>query len=107
MALIAWAASLAGRHFDSFPHDQHTSQQTLFAIDALPPEHPSVALFPKRQKGAVAFSNADGSMISLSSPKKVLAYFSGLLEEDLSMRLTNGTRNKLKRLAERWDSVTE
>ncbi len=105
VALIAWAASLTWRQFGKGSQDQHASQQGLFAVDVPAPEHPSVALFLKRQSGAAAFSNADGSLVSLSSPKKVLAYFSDSLEEDLSMRLTNGTQNKLRRLAERWESV--
>jgi hypothetical protein len=107
VALIAWAASMASRQFEKISSHQHASQQGAFAIDALTPDHPSVALFLKRQSGVAAFSNADGSLVTLSSPKKVLAYFSDSLEEDLSMRLTNGTRNKLRKLAERWESVTD
>lgn len=106
VALVAWAASMAGRQFEKGSQVQHASQQGSFAIDALTPEHPSLVLFLKRQSGVAAFSNVDGSLVSLSSPTKVLAYFSDSLEEDLSMRLTNGTRNKLRRLAERWESVT-
>ena len=106
VALIAWAASLTERQFERGSREQQESQQNWFAIDALAPDHPSIALFLKRQSGVPAFSDPDGSLVSLSSPKKLLAYFADTLEEDLSMRLTNGTRNKLRRLAERWESVT-
>ena len=106
VALIAWAVSITGRQFGKGSDDQRCSQPGSFAIDALEPEHPSMALFLNRQSLAPAFSQADGSLVSLSSPKRLLAYFSDSLEEDLSMRLTDGTRNKLRRLAERWESVT-
>jgi hypothetical protein len=106
VALIAWAASMALKQYQKEAQDQNSSQQNLFAIDTPAPEDPSVALFLKRQSGSPAFSNPDGSLVSLSSPKNLLAYFSESLDEDLSMRLTNGTRNKLTRLAERWDVTT-
>jgi hypothetical protein len=106
VALIAWAASMTVTKMGTGPRDQQESEQGLFAVDTLTPEHPAVSRFLKRQGGVAAFSNADGSLVSLSSPKRVLAYFSDSLEEDLSMRLTNGTRNKLRRLAARWESVT-
>jgi hypothetical protein len=107
VALIAWAASMTVTRLGKDPTDQQESEPGLFAIDALDPEHPSVSRFLKRQGGVAAFSNADGSLISLSSPTRLLAYFSDSLMENLSMRLTNGTRNKLRRLAERWESVTK
>ena len=106
VALIAWAVSMTGRHFEKGSQDQSASLPGSFAIDALAPEHPSITLFVQKQSGIPAFSGLDGSLISLSSPKKLLAYFADSLEEDLSMRLTNGTRNKLKRLAERWEYTT-
>jgi hypothetical protein len=107
VALIAWVASIAVKQLDKGARDQQSSQQTSFALDAVAPDHPSVALFLKRQSAQPAFSDSDGSLVAISSPKKVLAYFSDSLEEDLSMRLTNGARNKLKRLAERWEAVTD
>ena len=105
VALIAWAVSMTQRQFHKGSHDQPGTEQDLLAIDALAPDHPSISRFLKRQSGVAAFSNADGSLVSLSSPRKVLAYFSTSLEDDLSMRITNGTRNKLRRLAARWESV--
>ncbi len=104
VALIAWAVSITRKQLGK--NDQRYSQEGTFAIDVLAPEHPSMALFLKRQSRAPAFSGANGSLVSLSSPKTLLAYFSGSLEEDLSMRLTYGTRNKLSRLLARWESLT-
>lgn len=104
VALIAWAVSMT-RQFQKGLHDQPGTEQDLVAIDTLVPDHPSISRFLKRQGGVAAFSKADGSLVSLSSPRKVLAYFSTSLEDDLSMRLTDGTRNKLRRLAARWESV--
>jgi hypothetical protein len=106
VALIVWAASMAGRQFEKRSLDQHVCAQASFAIDNLSPDHPSITHFLQRQGGVAAFSKADGSLVPLCSPKKVLAFFTDSLEEDLSMRLTNGTRNKLKRLAQRWESAT-
>lgn len=106
VALIAWTASMAWKQFEKVSQHQRISQQTTFAIDTLTPEHPSIALFLKRQSGVAAFSSADGSLVALSSPKKVLAYFTETLEGDLSMRFTSGTRNKLRKLAERWGGTT-
>lgn len=105
VAVIAWVASMAHKQFAKGSPDLDSSAEASFAIDALAPENRSVALFLKRQSGMPAFSNRDGSLVSLSCPKKVLAYFADSLQEDLSMRLTNGIRNKLKRLHERWEPI--
>lgn len=107
VALITWAASIAGRQFEKATQDLQMAQRSFFAIDVVAPEHPSIALFLERRSGVPAFSNLDGSPVLLSSPKKLLAYFSNSLEEDLSLCLTSGIRNKLRRLAERWESVTD
>ena len=105
VAVIAWVVSMAQKQCGKGSLDLDSSTQASFAIDVLAPENPSVALFLKRQSGVPAFSNPDGSLVSLSSPRNVLGYFADSLEEDLSMRLTNGIRNKLKRLVERWEPV--
>lgn len=104
-ALIVWAVSMTQRHFRKGSQDQPRTERDLVAIDALTPDHPSISRFLKRQSGVAAFSNPDGSLVSLSSPRKVLAFFSNSLENDLSTRLMSGTRSELRRLTARWESV--
>lgn len=79
-----------------------TAGGQFFAIDDLPPEHPSIVGYLKHREGLPMFTKLDGSMVSLEVPGKVLAHCIEIVEENSNLRFTAGIQCKLVRLAERW-----
>lgn len=105
VALVSWANSMANAGA-RFSMNEVTERATgvPFAIDALHPEHPSISQYLKYRHGLPMFSKPDGTMVSLEVPTNILRYCIDVLEENLTMRFTAGIRNKLERLAERWEA---
>lgn len=103
VALISWAHRMANAEMQLKTTDlaAQASGQS-FAIDDLPPEHPSIVRYLKHREGSPMFSKPDGSMVSLEVPEKVLAHCIDLLEENSTLRFTAGIQSKLVRLAKRW-----
>jgi len=103
VALIAWANRMANAEMHLATTDlAATAGGQFFAIDDLPPEHPSIVRYLKHREGLPMFTKLDGSMVSLEVPGKVLAHCIDLLEEDSKLRFTAGIQSKLVKLAERW-----
>lgn len=73
-----------------------------FAIDNLPPDHPSIVRYLKYREGLPMLSKPDGSMVSLEVPETVLTHCIDFIDEDSTMRFTVGIQSKLVSLAERW-----
>lgn len=99
--IITWITSTARATTDvSVPSGQTDS---AFAIDALPPEHPMIQNYLSSRAGEPMLSRKDGTMAPLKKPGNVLAHALDVLDADMSMRFTHGIRNKLARLAQRWN----
>lgn len=103
VALITWTNSMAYAEMQLTSSNlSATKGSGPFAIDDLPPEHPSIVRYLKYREGLPMFSKPDGSMVSLEVPEQVLRHCIDLIEEDSTMRFTAGIQSKLVRLAERW-----
>jgi hypothetical protein len=100
-ALIAWATSMASVGA-RIPVETTSDLDNPFAIDALGPEHPSIEHYLRYKEGAPMLSNRDGTLVRMSSPNKVLQHCISILEDDQSMRATEGIMRKLQSLLDRW-----
>ena len=95
IALIGWANSMANAG-SRFSANGHTGEEYRpFPVDKLTPEDPAITQYLKYQEGVPNLTKNDGSFISMDVPSNVLTYCISLLEEDLTMRLTDGIRRKL------------
>lgn len=103
VALIAWVTRTAYPEISS-SSDRDFSKETNapFAIDALAPEHPSIARFLKYQEGVPNFTKRDGSPVPLNIPSDILSHCCDILELETTMRLTDGIRSKLRGMIDRW-----
>lgn len=105
MGLMTWAngvAHLRGRFPVSDRGSGDGGSQSLFVIDQVSPEDPSVERYCKYQEGQPVLSARDGGGLSLKDPENALRYCVVMLNEDLKMVFTVGIRDRLSRLAERW-----
>lgn len=102
VALTFWANTMAnaGSRFPSNGHNIEVDRP--FAIDALTPEDPAINRYLKYQEGIPMLSKPDGSFISTDVPNNILKYCIDLLEEDSSMRLTDGIKRKLRIFLTGW-----
>lgn len=102
VALTGWANSMAnaGSRFPSSGHSSETDRP--FPIDALTPEDPSINRYLKYREGLPMLSKLDGSLIAMDVPNNILKYCIDLLEEDSSMRLTDGIKRKLRIFLTGW-----
>lgn len=73
-----------------------------FAIDGLGPEHSSIEQYLRYREGVPMLSKRDGTLVSMNDPSDVLQHCISLLEDDLSMRATEGVMGKLQSLLNRW-----
>jgi len=102
VALTYWANSMAnvGSRFPTSGHSVEADRP--IAIDALTPEDPAITRYLKYQEGQPVLSKPDGSFISTDVPNNILKYCIDLLEEDSSMRLTDGIKRKLRIFLAGW-----
>jgi hypothetical protein len=100
-AIIAWATSMANsgarKSIDTTPEGDKP-----FIIDALCPEHPSIEQYLRYKEGMPMLSTRDGTLVGMNDPTSVLQHFISILEDDLSMRATEGITRKLQSLLNRW-----
>ena len=102
VALIGWANSMANAG-SRFPTNGHGGEADRpFAVDALVPEHPSINRYLKYQEGLPMLSKADGSLVSMDVPSNILKHCIDMLDEDSTMRLTDGIRRKLRMFVNVW-----
>lgn len=99
VALISWATAMS-RGGSPFSPDAAASAH--FAIDDVTPESDPIERFVKHQDGEPMFTGADGSMKPVHVPLNVLMVCADVLEEDSSMRLSDGIRRKLRMFADAW-----
>ena len=102
VALTYWANSMANAASRFPTNGQSVEADRPFAIDALAPEDPAIDRYLKYQEGLPMLSKPDGSFISTDIPNNILKYCIDLLEEDSSMRLTDGIKRKLRIFLAGW-----
>jgi hypothetical protein len=97
--MIVWVYSLsqaaAGQH-------KPANNETIFAIDAVTPEHPSVTSYLWNGEGLPVLSRKDGGVTALDQPGPVLVHCANLLTEGISGRMSDGIRRKLQTLHRNW-----
>jgi hypothetical protein len=99
---MASATTMAGAA-SRFPTQGHTGEADRpFAIDSLTPEDPAISRYLTHQEGRPMLTKADGSYIPTDVPNNILKYCIDLLEEDSSMRLTDGIKRKLRIFHAAW-----
>jgi len=73
-----------------------------FAIDDLTPENEAISRYMKYQEGTPMLSRPDGSLAPLDVPSNILQHCVEVLEDDSSMRLTDGIKRKIRMFMESW-----
>ena len=103
VALIGWANSMANAG-SSFPTNGHSAEATRqFPIDALTPEDPAIKQYLDHKSGLPMLSRKEGgTLMSMDLPNNILKYCIDMLEEDSSMRLTDGIKRKLRMFVSAW-----
>jgi len=117
--IILWVESMSHisiSHLESSPatHFSNGSPTTIsnprqisgppVAIDALTPEHPSVAKFLWNGEGVPMLTKRDGSLTGLEDPLGVLAHCIEVLDEGVAQRLSDGIKRKLQSLLISWST---
>jgi hypothetical protein len=100
-ALIGWATSMASAG-SRLPLDNTTEMDKPFAIDTIDPEHPSLQQYLRYKEGVPMLSRRDGQLVEMNVPNNILQHCISILEEDLSMKVTEGIMRKLQSLLDRW-----
>lgn len=102
VGLIGWATSMAGAAGSRLPLDHATEVDKPFAIDTLEPEHPSIQQYLQYKEGVPMLSRRNGRLVEMKVPINILQHCVSILEEDLSMRASEGIMRKLQGLLDRW-----
>lgn len=99
--LTAWATSMASIGART-PVDSTNEGDKPFAIDVLGPDHPSIEQYLRYKEGVPMLSKRDSILVRMNNPNNVLQHCISILEDDLSMRATEGIMGKLQSLLDRW-----
>jgi hypothetical protein len=73
-----------------------------FAIDDLTPENEASSRYMKSQEGTPMLSRPDGSLAPMDVPSNIIQHCIEVLEDDSSMRLTDGVKRKLRIFMANW-----
>jgi hypothetical protein len=96
--MIVWVYSLSQASANS----HKLGNESIFAIDAVTPEHPSVTSYLWNGEGIPVLSRNDGGFTELDQPGQVLKHCADLLTEGISGRMSDGIRRKLQTLHANW-----
>lgn len=102
VALTGWATSMAGGAGRFSPTQSQVDSDRPFPIDDLTPENDAISRYMKYQEGTPMLSRPDGSFAPMDVPSNVLQHCIELLEDDSSMRLTDGIKRKLRMFMVSW-----
>lgn len=100
-ALVGWATSMANAG-SRLKLDRITETDKPFAIDNVEPGHRSIQKYLRYKEGVPMLSRRDGQLVEMNVPTNILQHCITILEEDLSMRVTEGITRKLQSLLDRW-----
>ena len=103
VALTGWATSMANSGNGRFsPGQPSVEPDRSFAIDDLTPENDAISRYIKYQEGTPMLSRSDGSLAPMNVPCNILQHCIEVLEDDSSMRLTEGVKRKLRIFMSNW-----
>lgn len=102
VALTGWATSMANGNSRFSPTHTPAEPDRPFAIDGLTPENETIGKYMKYQEGTPMLSRPDGSLAPMDVPSNILQHCIEVLDDDSSMRLTDGIKRKLRIFMSNW-----
>ncbi|KAK4992367.1 hypothetical protein LTR50_001125 [Elasticomyces elasticus] len=103
VALTAWANSMTISDAESLHSGSGQEDTPLVVLDVLPPEHPLIDAYLDNQKGTPVLSTTSGGTVPLDIPGTILTHLASFLGSDPQTDFVKGIRQKLLRLAARWE----
>jgi len=102
VALTGWANSMANGGNRYSPTASRPEPEMPFAIDDLTPENEAISRYMKYQEGTPMLTRSDGSHVPIEVPSNVLQHCIDVLDDDSSMRLSEGVKRKLRIFMASW-----
>jgi len=102
VALTGWATSMSSNSGRFSPGHAQSQADMPFAIDDLTPENEAISRYIKYQEGTPMLTRPDGSLAPIEVPSNVLQHCVEVLDDDSSMRLTDGIKRKLRMFMASW-----
>ncbi|OAG33974.1 hypothetical protein AYO21_11888 [Fonsecaea monophora] len=102
VALTGWATSMANSNGRFSPTHGPAESDRPFAIDDLTPENEAIGRYMKYQEGTPMLTRSDGSLAPMDVPCNLLQHCIEVLDDDSSMRLTDGIKRKLRVFMSSW-----
>jgi hypothetical protein len=101
VAMTGWAASMAlgGKSSTSAPPAEAAQP---FAINGVTPEHVCVQRYLTYQEGTPMLRTGSGPLTPLDVPTNIVEYVVDILDDDPSMRMSEGIKHKLKLFVDSW-----
>lgn len=75
---------------------------TTVVLDDLAPDHPLIQAYLDGNEGHPVFSKSNGEYLALDVPGDILMHCANLLGADSPLDFVRGVRQKLLKLAARW-----
>ncbi|OAP58408.1 hypothetical protein AYL99_07498 [Fonsecaea erecta] len=105
VALTGWATSMANGNGRFSPTHGPAEPDRPFAIDDLTPENEAISRYMKYQEGTPMLTRSDGSLAPMDVPSNLLQHCIEVLDDDSSMRLTDGIKRKLRIFMASWKDM--
>ncbi|TGO11936.1 hypothetical protein BTUL_0098g00400 [Botrytis tulipae] len=96
--MILWLESVS--HIDTYT--RKCDKGSIFPIDAVAPDHPSVKAYLWNGEGIPVLSKADG-YVELHRPNDVMSHCISLLEFGVTLPVSDGIRRKLLAFSKNWN----
>jgi hypothetical protein len=98
--MILWVDSISRMD----PQIQSREKGSIFAIDAVTPEHSSIASYLLDREGVPVLTKKEGGFTKLNRPDEVLRHCIKLLDEGIAARISDGIKRKLQTLFKSWST---
>jgi hypothetical protein len=99
-SMILWVDSMS--RVDPSQPKQHSGASVV--VDAVLPEHPSVARFLWSGDGVPMLTKRDGSLTGLDKPREVLTHCIDLFDEGVAVRISDGIKRKMQAMFTNWSN---
>lgn len=98
-ALVMWADAFVFETLHPNQQGQFPPPNTLFPIDRLPSDHPSILSYLRGREGVPTVTMRDGTPVPLNNCFAVLSHCIDVIDAGVGTRFSDGIRSKLERLA--------
>lgn len=103
VALIAWANSMSHAEMASPQNGWDMEAPDPLLLDALTARDASIVAYLNHQGGSPVFSDANGAIVSLADPVRILLHCARFLNSTVKTKFTCGIQQKLTAMAQRWE----